>query len=346
MVVFYNLGLVSLAVLMLVSQLDFASAAVRVFGLHARDLTGDPAGNNPDPYVKVWCGSNFGGMTEFRKDNANPSWSAEFNFPNCKTKDDLKFQVWDKDLNFDDHLGTCQRRLDFASAAVRVFGLHARDLTGDPAGNKPDPYLKVWCGSTFGGQTEYRKDTAHPTWSAEFNFPNCKVNETLKLEVWDKDLNFDDHLGTCTKQVQYGSFTITCYLKKGTVFYRLVSLAMLILASQLDFASAAVRVSSIYARGLTGDPFGNQPDPYIKVWCGSTFGGQTEYQRDTANPSWSAEFSFPNCRVGANLKLEVWDKDLIFDDYLGTCTKTLSRGVFNAVCSLNAGTLYYTYNVQ
>uniref|UniRef100_A0A671SLE8 Si:ch211-240l19.8 n=1 Tax=Sinocyclocheilus anshuiensis TaxID=1608454 RepID=A0A671SLE8_9TELE len=126
---------------------------------------------------------------------------------------------------------------------------------------------------------------------------------------------------------------------------RLVSLAVLILASQLDFASAAVRVSSIYARGLTGDPFGNQPDPYIKIWCGSTFGGQTEYHSDVANTSWSAVFSFTNCRVGENLKLEVWDKDLIFDDYLGMCTKSLSRGVFNAVCSLNKGTLYYTYNV-
>ncbi len=111
-------------------------------------------------------------------------------------------------------------QLDFASAAVRVFGLHARDLTGDAAGNKPDPYVKVWCGSTFGGQTEYHKDTANPTWSAEFNFPYCRANETLKMEVWDKDLNYDDHLGTCTKLVQYGSFAVTCYLNKGTVFYR------------------------------------------------------------------------------------------------------------------------------
>ncbi|KAK7129710.1 hypothetical protein R3I93_019376 [Phoxinus phoxinus] len=111
-------------------------------------------------------------------------------------------------------------QLDSASAAVRVFGLHARDLTGDPLGNKPDPYVKVWCGPTSGGQTEYHKDNANPTWSAEFNFPYCKCGEDLKLEVWDKDMTFDDHLGTCTKLVQYGSFTVTCYLNKGTLFYR------------------------------------------------------------------------------------------------------------------------------
>ncbi|XP_059367869.1 uncharacterized protein LOC132106248 [Carassius carassius] len=116
MAVFDHLGLVSLAVLMLVSLVDFTSGAVRVFGLHAKDLTGDPAGNDPDPYVKVWCGSTFGGMTEFRRDSANPSWSAEFNFPNCKAKDDLKFQVWDKDLNFDDYLGTCVRKVQYESS--------------------------------------------------------------------------------------------------------------------------------------------------------------------------------------------------------------------------------------
>uniref|UniRef100_A0A8C2AI00 Si:ch211-240l19.6 n=1 Tax=Cyprinus carpio TaxID=7962 RepID=A0A8C2AI00_CYPCA len=115
MAVFDHLGLVSLAALMLASQLDFTSAAVRVFGLHARDLTGDPAGNDPDPYVKVWCGSYFGGMSEFHRDTANPSWSAEFNFPKCKVKENLKFQVWDKDLISDDHLGTCLRRVQNGS---------------------------------------------------------------------------------------------------------------------------------------------------------------------------------------------------------------------------------------
>ncbi|XDV24509.1 hypothetical protein PO909_028654 [Leuciscus waleckii] len=110
-------------------------------------------------------------------------------------------------------------QLDSASAAVRVFGFRARGLTGDAAGNPPDPYIKVWCGSTFGGQTEYIKNNANPIWNAEFNFPNCRANQNLRVEVWDKDLNFDDHLGTCTKVVQYGSSPITCYLNKGTMFY-------------------------------------------------------------------------------------------------------------------------------
>uniref|UniRef100_A0A673NIJ5 C2 domain-containing protein n=1 Tax=Sinocyclocheilus rhinocerous TaxID=307959 RepID=A0A673NIJ5_9TELE len=99
MAVFDHLGLVSLAVLMLASHL-------LLFGCLAYTPGTSPAGNDPDPYLKVWCGTTFGGMTEFHRDSANPSWSAEFNFPYCEPKDALKFQVWDKDLNFDDHLGT------------------------------------------------------------------------------------------------------------------------------------------------------------------------------------------------------------------------------------------------
>ncbi len=52
----------SLAVLMLVSQLDFASAAVQVYNIKGSNLASDNIfGNRPDSYVKVWCGSSYGG---------------------------------------------------------------------------------------------------------------------------------------------------------------------------------------------------------------------------------------------------------------------------------------------
>jgi len=111
-------------------------------------------------------------------------------------------------------------QLDSASAAVRVYDLRGKDLTGDPFGNFPDPYVKVWCGSSFGGQTEFIKDNNRPTWSAEFNFPKCILYENLKLEVWDKDLNIDDHLGTCTREVKNGTFPVTCHLNSGSLFYK------------------------------------------------------------------------------------------------------------------------------
>ncbi|ROL52554.1 Perforin-1 [Anabarilius grahami] len=108
-------------------------------------------------------------------------------------------------------------QLHFANAGIRLFGLHARDLKSSV--ERPDAYLKIWCGATFGGMTHYIKNNSNPTWSTEFGFPNCKENENVQLEVWDHDIAKDDHLGTCYFQVKYGSGKGTCYLSKGTVFY-------------------------------------------------------------------------------------------------------------------------------
>ncbi|KAL1276271.1 hypothetical protein QQF64_035894 [Cirrhinus molitorella] len=133
------------------------------------------------------------------------------------------------------------------------------------------------------------------------------------------------------------------------IFYhlRLMSLAVLMLVSQLDSASAAVRVYNIQANNLAADNmFGSRPDPYVKIWCGSSYGGMTDFQQSTRNPVWVAEFNFPNCRVNDNLKLEVWDKDRSSDDLLGTCTTYVQRGDKTVPCSLKKGTLYYSYTMN
>ncbi|XP_022523995.2 uncharacterized protein LOC111191979 [Astyanax mexicanus] len=109
--------------------------------------------------------------------------------------------------------------LELTDAAVRVWGMRASRLEGDPTG-PPDPYLKVWCGSSFAGMTQFYRDTSSPSWNAEFNIPSCRANDNLKLEVWDKDLNVDDHLGTCITQVRYGSNNNkSCRVGKGTLTY-------------------------------------------------------------------------------------------------------------------------------
>ncbi|XP_062398438.1 perforin-1-like [Sardina pilchardus] len=106
-----------------------------------------------------------------------------------------------------------------ANADVYVWGIRGYGMTGDPFGNKPDPYIKAYCGSTFGGMTEFIKDNANPYWSADFSFRDGKAGDTLKLEVWDKDLNFDDHLGNCYSTVSAGSHKVTCNFGKGTLEY-------------------------------------------------------------------------------------------------------------------------------
>ncbi|KAI7790706.1 hypothetical protein IRJ41_011480 [Triplophysa rosa] len=86
--------------------------------------------------------------------------------------------------------------------------------------NKADAYVKVWCNDVFGGMTEHRPDQNNPWWSAELNFPNCKVDNTLKLEVWDKDLFFDDKMFACTGKLKSGTYDVTCIASKGTLYYK------------------------------------------------------------------------------------------------------------------------------
>ncbi|KAG1952612.1 hypothetical protein F2P79_009559 [Pimephales promelas] len=127
---------------------------------------------------------------------------------------------------------------------------------------------------------------------------------------------------------------------------RLVSLAVLVLASQLDSASAAARVYSISASRLNSEHPGNEQDAYIKVLCGSIFGGQTQYRLDTAYPTWYAEFNFPYCKYGEKLTLEVWDSDPYYDDHLCTCYTYLKYGVFEMSCRCYGGTLVFHLEVK
>lgn len=125
---------------------------------------------------------------------------------------------------------------------------------------------------------------------------------------------------------------------------RLACLAMLMLGLHLDLTSAGVTVLKLRAKHLTGDMAPNPPDPFVKVWCGSTFAGTTEIHKDTFSTSWSEQFSFSTGKIGDTLKLEMWDKDLNFDDRLFTCT-TKVVSTRDVTCSTSKGTLYYTYTV-
>ncbi|KAJ7993755.1 hypothetical protein DPEC_G00257980 [Dallia pectoralis] len=100
-----SLGLLFICALSLV-HCDPYAGRVRVWGISATNLNGDVL-SQPDPYVKVWCGPAFGGMTSVLKNQANPTWPGEFNFLDIIHKSVLKLEVWDDDSGPDDRLGTC-----------------------------------------------------------------------------------------------------------------------------------------------------------------------------------------------------------------------------------------------
>uniref|UniRef100_A0A3B4D485 C2 domain-containing protein n=1 Tax=Pygocentrus nattereri TaxID=42514 RepID=A0A3B4D485_PYGNA len=145
-----------------------------------------------------------------------------------------------------------------------------------------------------------------------------------------------------------GLFTLLLFTDEAMAFSpHLVYLAVLVLASHVMFGDAAVHVWGLRANGLSGDAFGNRPDPYVKVWCAGVNGGRTETIKDTHSPNWAAEFNFPSCKPKSTLRMEVWDQDISKYDLLSTCNYTFGSGSKpNAKCSLKKGSLYFNYTAK
>uniref|UniRef100_A0A3B1J9L1 C2 domain-containing protein n=1 Tax=Astyanax mexicanus TaxID=7994 RepID=A0A3B1J9L1_ASTMX len=120
-------------------------------------------------------------------------------------------------------------------------------------------------------------------------------------------------------------------------------LALLVLVSYVALGDAGTTVTDLSATGLSGDAFGNRPDPYVKLFCNNSYGGRTDTIKGTHSPNWAGRFTF-SCRPGATLKLEVWDQDINNDDRLGTCTHKLVKGTHGSKCSLKKGTVRFNYS--
>ncbi|XP_063063614.1 perforin-1-like [Engraulis encrasicolus] len=87
----------------------------------------------------------------------------------------------------------------------------------DPIG-KPDPYVKTWYWNKF-YQTHYIKNDKNPKWNIQYNLGHVEAHHELKFEVWDKDLKYDDLIGTCRTYLTEGSHTNSCSVKTGGYSY-------------------------------------------------------------------------------------------------------------------------------
>ncbi|XP_061133860.1 uncharacterized protein LOC133153776 [Syngnathus typhle] len=113
--------------------------------------------------------------------------------------------------------------LPMAQAQLKVFNLRATGLPSDILGIT-DGYVKVFCGSATLGKTEVRKDTVNPWWEEEFSYFKAQAQDVLRLEVYDRDLVFDDLLGVCQRQIRPGTHAHDCFLKKGGTLHYVYTL--------------------------------------------------------------------------------------------------------------------------
>ncbi|KAG8008566.1 hypothetical protein GBF38_019783 [Nibea albiflora] len=122
--------------------------------------------------------------------------------------------------------------------------------------------------------------------------------------------------------------------------------ALLLLLCSLGVSQALLRVYNLRADGLNADPT-TPADCYVKLFYDSKGMGMTSFKVDTNSPWWDDEFAYPGAEQGSILRVEAWDKDLIYDDKLGSCQFLLRLGTWIAKCHLaEGGTLYFNYTLS
>ncbi|XP_008333811.1 protein C2-DOMAIN ABA-RELATED 9-like isoform X2 [Cynoglossus semilaevis] len=123
------------------------------------------------------------------------------------------------------------------------------------------------------------------------------------------------------------------------------SSSLLLFLCGLSLAAAQLRVFNLRASGLPSDLLGTT-DGYVTVFCASNSLGKTSVRNNNANPWWEEEFSYFKAQEGDVLRLEVHDRDVLFDDLIGVCQRQIKVGTNSHDCYLKkGGTLHYTYTL-
>ncbi|KAM3610888.1 uncharacterized protein V6R79_010199 [Siganus canaliculatus] len=98
------------------------------------------------------------------------------------------------------------------------------------------------------------------------------------------------------------------------------------------------------AAGLKADTF-TKTDAYIKIFYNGMY-EETETVMDDNNPVWNATYDFGSVELGQELRLEVWDRDVLYNDVAGRCLVFPERGTRTLSCQLSKGVLYFTYTIK
>lgn len=98
------------------------------------------------------------------------------------------------------------------------------------------------------------------------------------------------------------------------------------------------------AAGLRADTF-TKTDAYVKIFYNGIY-EETETVLDNNDPVWNVTYDLGSVEVGQELTLEVWDRDVLYNDIAGKCIAFPERGTHSLSCQLKKGVLYFTYSVK
>ncbi|XP_028313581.1 perforin 1.5 [Gouania willdenowi] len=98
------------------------------------------------------------------------------------------------------------------------------------------------------------------------------------------------------------------------------------------------------AAALKADTF-TKTDAYIKIFYNGMY-EETNTVMDDNNPVWNVTVGFGSVELGQELRMEVWDRDVLYNDVVGICVIAPERGTHSLSCQLRKGVLYFSYTVK
>ncbi|KAM7017972.1 perforin-1-like [Tautogolabrus adspersus] len=104
-----------------------------------------------------------------------------------------------------------------------------------------------------------------------------------------------------------------------------------------------LRLEMHRAAGLRADTF-TKTDAYVKIFYNGMY-EETETVMDNNDPVWNATYDFGSVELGQEMRFEVWDRDVIYNDVVGRCVVFPERGSRSLSCQLKKGVLYFSYTI-
>ncbi|KAF1394764.1 hypothetical protein PFLUV_G00004540 [Perca fluviatilis] len=101
-------------------------------------------------------------------------------------------------------------------------------------------------------------------------------------------------------------------------------------------------VTIIRAWDLYGD-YAGETDSYAKIQYGSFYRRTDMIQSN--NPWWNARYDLGTVSTFPELKIEVWDEDLHYDDLLISCETDMKEGSYRVTCKNQLGGLEFKYTL-
>lgn len=121
---------------------------------------------------------------------------------------------------------------------------------------------------------------------------------------------------------------------------------LVLLVFGLSVAQAQIKVFDLRASDLPSNLLGTT-DGYVKVFCGAASLGKTSIRKDNKHPWWEEEFQHFSAQENDILRLKVLDSDILFDDLIGVCQRSVKKGTHSHDCFLEkGGTLHYSYTLS